>query len=351
MKQDNPFSLTFGMLPYKVIGRYEEKDRVISTFTADNAVSHVFLIEGIRGSGKTVLMTSISNELCENKDWIGVDLNPAMNLLDNLAENLTNSISIFPDIFDKGFSLSVGGVGIGINGTPKKSSVGITEDILEKLKKKNKKLIITIDEVSNSSDMRLFASQFQIFLRKRYPVFLIMTGLYENIYDIQNDASLTFLLRSPKVHLEALSLMQIARQYEDIFDADAQTAMIMAKETKGYAFAFQAFGMLAWEYGIDEIKNNDSKIFQDYESLLDDFAYRKIWSELTKKEQEIVLAINDEGSTKVAALCAAAGISNSMFSQYRRKLIAKGILASPAYGYVELTLPRFSRIASYYELN
>ena len=52
------------------------------------------------------------------------------------------------------------------------------------LAKKNKKVIITIDEVTANTDMRIFASQFQIFMRKEYPVYLIMTGLYENIYAI-----------------------------------------------------------------------------------------------------------------------------------------------------------------------
>ena len=348
MKSDNPFSLTFGMLPYKVISRYEEKNNVVSTFNAQNAVSHIFLIEGIRGSGKTVLMTSISDELCVNKDWIGVDLNPAVDLLDNLAECLVNSMNIFPDILGNGFSISAMGFGIGVNGSDKKSSIGIIEEILERLKKKGKKLIITIDEVTPSQNMRVFASQFQIFLRKKYPVFLLMTGLYENIYNIQNDSSLTFLLRAPKIKLGALSLMQIAREYEDIFSIDIEEASLMARETKGYAFAFQAFGMLLWEYGVTDFTNN-KKLFSEYEALLDDFAYKKIWTELTKKEQNIVLSIEDNRSMKASEICSAIGMSNSLFSQYRKKLIDKGILSSPSYGYVELTLPRLHKICRYYE--
>ena len=40
-----------------------------------------------------------------------------------------------------------------------------------------------------------------------------MTGLYENIYAIQNDPALTFLLRTPKIKLEPLSLAQITKVY------------------------------------------------------------------------------------------------------------------------------------------
>ena len=70
MKKDNPFTLTFGKQPNEYISRYENTDTVISSFEADNPVSQTYLIEGIRGSGKTVLMTSIANELGKDKDWI-----------------------------------------------------------------------------------------------------------------------------------------------------------------------------------------------------------------------------------------------------------------------------------------
>lgn len=56
MKKDNPFTLTFVRQPTEYINRYENMDSIISTFEADNPISQSFLIEGIRGSGKTVLL-------------------------------------------------------------------------------------------------------------------------------------------------------------------------------------------------------------------------------------------------------------------------------------------------------
>ncbi|MBR3317729.1 MAG: hypothetical protein IKG21_07965 [Atopobiaceae bacterium] len=35
--------------------------------------------------------------------------------------------------------------------------------------------------------MRVFAASFQVFLRQNLPVFLLMTGLYENINELQNE--------------------------------------------------------------------------------------------------------------------------------------------------------------------
>lgn len=83
---------------------------------------------------------------------------------------------------------------------------------------------------------------------KDYPVFLRMTGLYENIYAIQNAPVLTFLLRAPKVHLGPLGLYQIKREYQDIFEIEEDLAKRLANITMGYAFAFQALGVLYWNH-------------------------------------------------------------------------------------------------------
>ena len=52
MQTENPFTITFGKQPNKYISRYEDTDKIISTFNAGNPISQTFLIEGIRGSGR-----------------------------------------------------------------------------------------------------------------------------------------------------------------------------------------------------------------------------------------------------------------------------------------------------------
>ena len=71
--------------------------------------------------------------------------------------------------------------------------------MLDSLRKHHKKVLVTIDEVTNNQNMRIFASSFQIFIRHDLPLFLLMTGLYENINKLQNEDSLTFLYRAPKI--------------------------------------------------------------------------------------------------------------------------------------------------------
>ena len=345
MKDYNPFTLNFGKEPNEYISRYELIEAIINTFESKYPVSQAYLIEGIRGCGKTVMMTSVEKELAMKDDWLVVDLNSTQDLLTEFAMRLLSASKKVTDIFKKGFSVSIAGIGFGVNGDDgERDTISIIEEILSELQKKEKKVLIAIDEVMQGENMRHFASQFQIFLRKDYPVFLLMTGLYENINAIQNDPALTFLLRTPKIALDPLSLLQITKQYQSVFEIDLEQAKILARLTKGYAFAFQALGLLYFDYR-DSLPLE--KILLKFDDMLDDFVYRKIWETLSEQDRKIVAAMTDE-KMKVGDICKKINMPITSFSKYRERLLKRGIILAPQHGYAELALPRFSSVVQYY---
>ncbi len=71
-----------------------------------------------------------------------------------------------------------------------------------------------------------------------------MAGLFDNISNLQNEKSLTFLYRAPKIFLEPLSIPAITTSYRSVFNISPSEAVEMAKLTKGYPFAFQILGYL-----------------------------------------------------------------------------------------------------------
>lgn len=343
MKSDNPFTLTFGRQPSTSIARLKDTNQIAGSFSANNPICQTYLISGLRGSGKTVLMTSVVKELQKSGNWISVDLNSSVDLLEDFAMRLADACKKSSSLTEGGIDISLAGFGIGLSGVKtERDSVSKIESLLEYAKKKNKRVIITIDEVIPNESMKVFASQFQIFVRKDYPVFLIMTGLYENIFAIQNDSQLTFLLRSPKIMLEPLSIQQIINHYKNIFNIDEQTAIKFASITKGYALAFQAFGSLYWDYK-DELSLEE--ILQKFDEILDDFAYRKIWESLSPTDKKILGYFCDKEKAKVNDIRDALSMTSAVFSKYREKLLNRGLLASKEYGTLELTLPRFGRFA------
>ena len=66
------------------------------------------------------------------------------------------------------------------------------EDMIEIAKEKNKKVLFSIDEITNNDEMRKFINSFQIYLRNNLSAFLLASGIPENVHDLQEEKSLTF---------------------------------------------------------------------------------------------------------------------------------------------------------------
>ena len=84
----NPFNITFGKEPIEIISRKNDLEEIYNSFSLDLSNNEVFIISGVRGSGKTVAMTSISDFYKKESNWIVIDLNPECDLLEQLASKL-----------------------------------------------------------------------------------------------------------------------------------------------------------------------------------------------------------------------------------------------------------------------
>ena len=337
---NNPFTLAFGKEPKQYISRITQTNQIIDDFLSELPASPIYMITGVRGSGKTVMMTSISKEIKKNEDWYSVELNPKRDLLTSLA----SKIYAFPHMKEKfmkaKLDFSAFGFGVSIeNSTPVTDMEDAVSKMLEQLKKDGKRLLITIDEVTDTKEIGIFVSSFQIFLRQDLPVYLLMTGLYENVYELQNDKSLTFLYRAPKVLLEPLNFTAIKTMYLDIFHITNKQAEDMALLTKGYPFAFQVLGYLYWQKGG---KGDISTLLNEYDRYLDEYVYEKIWSETSTLDKKVLIAIAVSSDNSVRSIRKQLNMSSELFSVYRERLKRKGVLDTKEYGKINFSLPRFA---------
>ena len=337
MMQNNPYSLVFGKEPREVIPRIAQTEELIQWFSGDPPSQQICMITGVRGSGKTVQMTIASSFFAAQKDWIVVELNADGNLLEGLVAKLASRNSLARIFHSSKINLSFFGVGLEVQ-----DSVPITDaetalsQMLASLKKRKKKLLITIDEVTNTPQMRTFASAFQILVRQDLPVYLIMTGLFENIYELQNHKSLTFLYRAPKIQLTPLNIGAMTESYQSVLGISYERALSMAKKTRGYSFAFQVLGYLAWN-----LKNDEARLEAAYKQYLEEYSYEKIWSELSETDKKAAKAIAASPDGKVQGIRENLGMEANQFSPYRDRLIRKGIVSGAGRGFLRFTLPLF----------
>lgn len=335
----NPFNTTFGSNPSNSIKRRDDMSDIIHTFSNEPNGSHVFIITGPRGSGKTALLASCKNEIQKDMSWLVVDVNPEENIQVQLASGIFNKGKMNKLFLKKEFNFSFKGFGFSIEGDEPISDVNaLLEKMFDYIKAKNMRVLVLLDEVINNQYVRSFIHQFSILYRNEYPIFFLMTGLYENVSSLENSKSLTFLYRAPKIDLKPLDSMLVANSYMELLSVDYDTAKEMSKFVKGYAFAYQLLGSIMWT---DNVKEINKHVILLFDSSIANKSYNKIWSDLSSKEREILTSIAQSNDNTNKEIMDSLNLKKTELSVYKKRLSDKGILDVSERGINKFTLPRF----------
>ena len=148
----NPYTLTFGKEPIEYIKRIAEERQILEDFLSPNPPQQVYMISGVRGCGKTVFMTDISQEIGRDEDWIVVDLNPYKADLMQEAAAYLSSIQGLAQIFQKAkLNFSLFGFGLEVSDAAPIADIQVAlERMIENLAQHHKKILFTIDDVTAS---------------------------------------------------------------------------------------------------------------------------------------------------------------------------------------------------------
>lgn len=344
MIKENLFNTNSKVIPKQFISRKLELEEIYNSLSLNLSNNEIFIISGIRGSGKTVAMISVSDFYKNQDEWIVVDLNSEYDLLSQLASSIIENKKIRKLFIKTEFNFSFQGFGISLKGDiPILNISTLLKKIFEYLKKKNIKVLITIDEIVSNQYTRIFAHEFQSFLRENFNVYLLMTGLYENVASFTKEKSLTFLYRAPKIYLKELNLMSIANSYKKIFSLTFEKSVELAKFTKGYAYGYQLLGDILFtskDYSLSQenIEKFDETIYER--------AYSIIISELTPKEKEILFMSLENNSNEF--VLNKLKISKSQLSNYKNVLNKKGIIEKDSNS-ILFKLPRFKECLKFYK--
>lgn len=354
----NPFMPSFGIIPKLQVGNEEIADNYVFHLSTGDPMYRTRMIYGVRGSGKTVLLRLIENQFNDTDDWLVVQLNVEGqdSLLSQLVVKLSKQMGFSSSNFLKKFkSLTIPVVGGGASWNNDSSNVAMmAENLLNTLKKQNKHVLVTIDEVYATDSLKEFASQYQIWIGSGLPICLLFTGIPSQIDTLKNEKGMTFLWRTPKLVLEQIHTQAVQNKYREAFgDIDPLMLARMSQLAGRYAFAFQAVGYVVW----NAVNGNGPLINQqmidgclsDIKELLFQQSYIKIYQELTPQQQQFLqlIAQQDGSVVKTGILVEQVkGGKNlqtkrSIVARLRRKLINDQILQSSNRGEVKLALPFF----------
>ena len=349
--KSNPYNPAFGQKPERFLGRSLIVYEVLSSLENTNSPWRTTLLIGIRGSGKTALLSDIKESIT-NSDTIAVFVNPGDDILnDILSQVYTNSPKSLSGMIPMPSKISIGG---SIELDISKNSPAFLNHfrhqlttMLEVLKKKKVKLLFLIDESQkHSPGMRTFISTYQHLVRERFDVNLVMAGLPNVISDILNDDVLTFLRRANQVELGNVDVSIVAYDFQEIFCKEYKISTDVVERaaaiTKGYPYLIQLVGFYLWESLKAGAEENEAlmQAIVHAKSMMFQNVHKLIYKELSKGDRYFVQAMAvDENVSKFADIMARIGKEKNYASIYRVRLIERGYIKAVGHGEIAFCLP------------
>lgn len=366
----NPFTHAFGAQPNKYISSILA-EQILENFSYEHPSERCYILTGVRGSGKTVMMSTIAKELSSKDKWVVCNLIINDDIVNQFAAKLAEQ-PLCAKYFVKPSNINISIAGISAGITYNKDKIfdinTLIGRMLETLSLAGYKVMVTLDDIYISEGMIAFAQLFQYLLTdsRNLPVYLIMTGLYQNyreLTDVKNEKlkGCTFLTRTLDREVPPLDDSQMAISYFNTFDIDEKEGIRLAKMTKGYAFAYQVLGYWYFEKYVN--KNDQVKDVEvEYRGELIKYSYNKLWSELSEKDKLIVISLVNLNADDVKVKRAdvinyinenGENITSSVFNKYRERLLGKGIISTSGNkeGLIWLPLPQFGEFIRLYHMD
>lgn len=359
----NPFMPSFGRFPKIVINQQDVLTDYLVGLQEHDAKYQTSLVYGTRGAGKTVFLLNVQRTLAKLDNWYFLRLNNGQgNLLFQLLHGLQRITKIsLIDLLKKINGVNVLGNGISFQSMEKSGQIDYDDYLpvlLQRLKDQGKSVLIGIDEISSGDDVRSFGSEYQALIGQDYDISLLMTGLPSQISEVQNDDTLTFLLRSHRILLSKLDLESVKKSYEHAFtDGQRQIDYLvldkLSQAVKGYAYAFQTIGYYAWKYSAESLTLDDSVLLKTFAATKTDLfrnAYERMYMDISDTDRCFINAIVKAKLPRVSIKQIQRQLNKpaNYVSVYRARLLDDQLISSPQRGYVQLSLPFFGEFVGKY---
>ncbi len=329
-------------------------DEIITSFCSTESSKYVYKITGLRGAGKSVEYSKVIQTLKKEKGWLVYTLSASGDAIPTLIAKLSEEKFIGSKKMTTSISstTSVGGNAVVVSGN---ESVNVSrttaendhyysdEAALSKMiteaNKKNYKVLIGIDDISKTPQMVRLLSIIGAMLLEGAQLYLVVTGLSENIESFSSEKNLTFFKRADSREIKTLNRIDIAYMYEKLLGVDSKEAKELESLSKGYAYAYQVLGSL---YFSKKKTDRLEDIMPDFERIMFRDCYELIWKSLTEGEKEFVRCILQTKSGRAEEIKALMSNSAS-YPVYRDRLINKHLVDGDVRGCLKINLPRFDK--------
>jgi len=377
----NPYTPNAGAPPRFLAGRGNEVEdfRILLQRLSRGYTEQSLVVTGLRGVGKTVLLGEYENVAAE-ESWVAVKAEVSRSTefgpqMANLARRALLEVSPKARWDERAraaagvlrsFSLGVRpdgtlAVGLDVEAVAGKADSGNLNDDLADVfeaigraaKDREGGVVFLFDEIQFLAKRELEALIGAVHRTVQYqlPVTFAGAGLPQ----------LPGLAGEAKSYAERLfkfptigeltgdaardALVEPARFEETEIDEDA--VEVILQYTEGYPYFIQEFGRAAWDLaGGPAISLEDAEAAQEIvEMVLDESFFRARIQRCTLEERRYMRAMAELGSDaqKASEVAEVLGKGSEQVAPLRARLINKGLLYTPRYGFAKFTVPQFDR--------
>lgn len=352
-KLTNPFKPTAGMTPPVLIGRESIIDDFIDGLDEGaGAPGRLMRITGPRGSGKTVLLTELS-DIAQERGWSVVNASGKESLCPTIQSQLARDRKL--QSLDIKLSLPFVSAEATLNRAQQEATFrDAFAQATRALTASGQGLLIAIDEVQDASfdDMVVIATNVQYMIREGQDIALLFAGLTTGVLNLLNGEGITFLRRAKSEELAPIPVDEVASALKETINAsglhvESNALDYVAEATHGYAYLIQLIGYYVWREGrrhaaasnvvtLDDAERGIAVARREFERSVLEAAL----AGLTKPSIDYLLAMaTSEKASSTAEVARMLNKSAAVANTYRRMLIARQIIESTAPGYVAFSIP------------
>jgi hypothetical protein len=349
----NPFTPTFGSIPPLIAGRERLIHDIISGL--DNKPgdpNRATIFTGARGTGKTVLLATITEE-ASGHGWIGANVTASEVMLDEIIVQIRRNAAEYlkPTTLNRITGIQIGGFGLTRESEAKDKTTwrAILTSLAEELNDMGIGLLITVDEVNVSySGMWILVDTFQHMVRERIDVALIMAGLPYQVSLLLRNDRLTYLRRAFQHRLDPIPQNEVKlsmrHTIEDAGRKITKDALTYAAAaTDGFAFMIQLVGYHAWRQNPNRktITLEDAEYAVQFAATdMEQMIFESTIRELSKRDKDFLFAmIEDRDESNMSDIAKRMGVTVKYAGQYRKRLIEQGIIGDRGIGVVGFEIP------------
>ena len=351
-KPSNPFTPTFGKVPFALAGRADYIDDVIGGLANQPGDPYrTVIFYGPRGSGKTVLMETIAREAA-GMGWVSTSVVARPGMLEELYWVLRSHASHIISEPPKSNIVSLQAGPIGVSREIVHSDVPWhirMELLVDEINAQDTGVLFVIDEADPGiEEFRTFIGTYQAFVREDRDVALIIGGLPDKASSLLVDENISFIRRAFQRPLRPIPIMEVEQALlatieENGRHIDDEALALCAEATGGYAYAIQVVGYYLWrstpedrDFSVEDAELAIKLMLREMERTV----FVPTLHSLSIREEEYLYAMaQDEGASSTSEVARRMGISLSNGANLRRRLIEQGIIAEVRMGTVEFDIP------------